>query len=595
MPLAGGEVCNKIAETVALNRHVAAQTLSRCVCIAGKNGLHDFPMLAERGLHAVAHPELETTIRAKAAMQRDALLLQEAAVARRVDRLMKALVFVVVAVGVFARSCLLALLVGGEKGSAVFPGMPACGKRPRHGFQFGHHLEHFKDALRPRINHDGTPPRPDFDEPDRTQLQQGFPDRSTGNSEAGRKLGFVKALSRRELAGHDAVLDAVAQLVEDILAHSLPISPQICAVSFLVYKIVDIVRKIASFLYHRREGRNTREEEMSIFLRTLMASAVVAVGSLAVTSADAQTVLKASHQFPGGKGDIRDEMVQLIAKDVAAANVGLEIQVFPGSSLYKANDQWNAVTRGLLDMTSFPLDYASGRHPEFSATLMPGLVGNFDRAMRLNDSEFMQDIKKIIEDAGAIVISDAWLSGAFASKKSCITSPDTIKGQVIRAAGPAFEEMLVEAGASIASMPSSEIYSGMQTGVLDAANTSSASFVSYRLFEQAKCLTAPGENALWFMYEPVLVSKRVFEGLTEEQQKAILAAGEKAEAYFNEEVRKGDQVMIDTYKKAGVEVVQMSKDDFDAWLEVAKKSSYKNFAANVPGGDKLIEKALAVK
>lgn len=334
---------------------------------------------------------------------------------------------------------------------------------------------------------------------------------------------------------------------------------------------------------------------MKLFRRNLMALSVAALAGLTASTANAQTVLKASHQFPGGKGDIRDEMVQMIARDVAAANVDLEIQVFPGSSLYKPNDQWNAVTRGLLDMTSFPLDYASGRHPIFSATLMPGLVGNFDRATRLNDSEFMMDIKKVIEDAGAIVIADAWLSGAFASKKSCITSPDTIKGQVIRAAGPAFEEMLVAAGASISSMPSSEIYTGMQTGVLDAANTSSASFVSYRLFEHAKCLTAPGENALWFMYEPVLVSKKVFDGLTPEQQKAILAAGEKAEAYFNEEVRKGDQLMIDTYKKAGVEVVEMSKQDYDAWLAVARESSYKNFAANVPDGDKLIEKALAVE
>lgn len=334
---------------------------------------------------------------------------------------------------------------------------------------------------------------------------------------------------------------------------------------------------------------------MRRFAHMLKGAGVAVLGGLLASTAGAQTVLKASHQFPGGKGDIRDEMVQMIARDVAAANVGLEIQVFPGASLYKPNDQWNAVTRGLLDMTSFPLDYASGRHPIFSATLMPGLVGNFDRATRLNDSEFMKDIKKVIEDAGVIVISDAWLSGAFASKKGCITSPDTIQGQVIRAAGPAFEEMLVAAGASISSMPSSEIYTGMQTGVLDAANTSSASFVSYRLFEHAKCLTAPGENALWFMYEPVLVSKKVFEGLTPEQQKAILDAGEKAEAFFNEEVRKGDQVMIDAYKKAGVEVVEMSKEDYDAWLAVAKESSYKNFAAKVPDGDKLIEKALAVE
>ena len=321
----------------------------------------------------------------------------------------------------------------------------------------------------------------------------------------------------------------------------------------------------------------------------------IAVGLAATAGAEAATVLKASHQFPGGKGDIRDEMVQMIAREVAAANVDLEIQVFPGSSLYKPNDQWNAVTRGLLDMTSFPLDYAAGRHPEFSATLMPGLVGNFDRAMRLNDSPFMADIKKIIDDAGAIVISDAWLSGAFASTKSCITSPETMKGQVIRAAGPAFEEMLVAAGGSIASMPSSEIYTGMQTGVLDAANTSSASFVSYRIFELAKCLTAPGENALWFMYEPVLISKKVFERLTEDQQKAILAAGEKAEAYFNEEIRKGDAQLIETFKGAGVEVTEMTKADYDAWIALAKESSYKNFAEKVPGGQELIDKALAVE
>ncbi|EHK58666.1 family 7 extracellular solute-binding protein [Mesorhizobium alhagi CCNWXJ12-2] len=334
---------------------------------------------------------------------------------------------------------------------------------------------------------------------------------------------------------------------------------------------------------------------MNKIKKMLKISGLVAAACLIGGVAGAQTILKASHQFPGGKGDIRDEMVQIIAREVAAANVGLEIQVYPGASLYKPNDQWNAVTRGLLEMTSFPLDYASGRHPEFSATLMPGLVGNFDRAMRLNDSDFMTDIKKIIEDAGALVISDAWLSGAFASKKGCITAPDTVKGQVIRAAGPAFEQMLVAAGASISSMASSEIYTGMQTGVLDAANTSSASFVSFRLYEHAKCLTAPGENALWFMYEPVLISKKIFDGLNADQQNAILAAGEKAEAFFNEEIRKGDQVMIDTYKKAGVEVVEMSKADYDAWLELAKQSSYKNFAEKVPGGDKLIEKALAVQ
>lgn len=325
------------------------------------------------------------------------------------------------------------------------------------------------------------------------------------------------------------------------------------------------------------------------------AAAVFAGVVMMASPLAAQTTLKASHQFPGGKGDPRDEMVQLIAREVEKANVGLKIQVFPGSSLYKPKEQWNAMTRGLLDMSSFPLDYASGQHAEFSATLMPGLVGNYDRAKKLNNSEFMKKIKQIINDAGVVVIADGWLSGAFASKKNCIKGPDSVKGQVTRAAGPAFEQMLTKAGASISSMPSSEIYNGMQTGVLDAANTSSASFVSFRLYEQVKCLTAPGENALWFMYEPVLMSKKTFDGLTKEQQDAIMAAGKKAEEFFDAEARKGDQKLIETYKKAGVEVTEMSKEDFDAWLAVAKESAYKEFSEKVKGGSELIDAALAVK
>lgn len=322
--------------------------------------------------------------------------------------------------------------------------------------------------------------------------------------------------------------------------------------------------------------------------------AVAAAFIVGASAASAQTVLRASHQFPGGQGDPRDEMVQIIAREVKAADVGLEIQVFPGSSLYKANEQWGAVTRGQLDMSAFPLDYASGRVPQFSATLMPGLVRNYDHAERLNKSEFMDDIKALVEKSGAVVIADAWLAGGFASKEQCITHPDTIKGQVIRAAGPAFEQMLAAAGASISSMPSSEIYTAMQTGVLDATNTSNDSFVSYRIYEQVKCLTAPGDNALWFMYEPVIMSKKVFDNLTQEQRDAILAAAKKAEEYFVGESRKGEARMIETFEKAGVEVATMSQEDFDAWMAVAQESSYKNFAEKVKGGDELLKKALAV-
>src|SRR6187549_2963607 len=181
----------------------------------------------------------------------------------------------------------------------------------------------------------------------------------------------------------------------------------------------------------RRGAADTRNDGgTTMRMKTISVLLAGAAFALALNgAAGAQTVLKASHQFPGGKGDARDEMVQIIARDAKAANVGLDVQVYPGASLFKPNDQWNAMVNGQLDISSFPLDYASGKVRAFGATLMPGLVKNHDRAQKLNSSEFMKDIKAKIDKAGVVVLSDAWLAGAVASKKGCIRKPDDIKGQ----------------------------------------------------------------------------------------------------------------------------------------------------------------------
>ncbi|WP_086464756.1 TRAP transporter substrate-binding protein DctP [Oceanibaculum nanhaiense] len=325
-------------------------------------------------------------------------------------------------------------------------------------------------------------------------------------------------------------------------------------------------------------------------------AAIAGVALAALTAQDAAAVeLKASHQFPGGKGDVRDEMVQLIAREVAAANVGLEIKVFPGASLVKPKEQWQAMQKGQIDITAFPLDYASGRHPEFGATLMPGLVKNHDHAQRLNKSPFMGEIKKIIEGAGVIVLADAWLAGAFGGKDKCILEPQDAAGLKARSAGATFAEMWAGAGASIVSIPSNEVYNALQTGVANATDTSAGSFVSFRLYEQLACLTAPGDNALWFMYEPVLMSKRSFDKLNKAQQDALMKAAKKSEDYFAAESKKLDEKLVDAYKKNNVKVVTMSDAQANAWREVAKKTSYKTFSEKVPTGAKLIEMALSVQ
>ncbi len=327
-------------------------------------------------------------------------------------------------------------------------------------------------------------------------------------------------------------------------------------------------------------------------LTTILASAAAAV--LLTASAQALT-LRASHQFPGGKHDIRDDMVLMIAKEAQAANVGLTVQVYPGASLFKPKEQWNAMVNGQLDMALFPLDYASGKVPAFSATLMPGLIRSQARATRINQSQFMKDIRAEIEKHGVMVLSDAWFAGGVASKGACIVKPSDMKGLKIRSAGPTFAAMWQSAGASVVSPPSNEIYNAFQTGVINATDTSLGSFGSMRLYEVSGCLTAPGNNALWFMYEPVLMSKKSFNKLNKAQQAAIIKAGKDAQAFYEKKAEAIDDQTIKQFKDHKVKVVTLSDADYQAWLEEAKKSSYKTFSKNVPNGQKLIDEALSVK
>lgn len=321
-----------------------------------------------------------------------------------------------------------------------------------------------------------------------------------------------------------------------------------------------------------------------------IAATALFFGSMASASA---TELRLSHQW--STADVRHKVAEIVANEVAAADVGLTIKIFPSKSLFKPREQYKPLSRGQLDMTVFPLSYAGGQRPEFNLTLMPGLVKNHDHAARLNDSAFMGELESLMAEDDVKVLVHGYLAGGFVGVDKCITSPDDVKGLQTRAAGKAFEQMLAGAGASIASMASSEIYNAMQTGVLQAANTSSSSFVSYRIYEQVKCYTPAADVALWFMYQPLLMNLSTYNGLTDAQKAAIDAGAAKAEAFYLEEAKKQDAASVATYKEAGVEIANMTNEEFNQWRAIAQETSYKNFMDTVPEGKKLLDMALAVE
>ena len=317
-----------------------------------------------------------------------------------------------------------------------------------------------------------------------------------------------------------------------------------------------------------------------------------AAALLALSNVAGATELRLSHQW--SNKDVRHKVAEIVTNEVAAANVDLEIKIFGSKSLFKPREQYKPLSRGQLDMTVLPLSYAGGQQPAYNLTLMPGLVKNHDHAARLSASPFMKELEAKMATDDVMVLVHGYLAGGFVGKDKCITKPSDVAGLQTRAAGKAFEQMLAGAGASIASMASSEIYNAMQTGVLNAANTSSSSFVSYRIYEQVKCYTPAGDVALWFMYQPLLMNKSAFEGLNAAQQAALLAASANAETYYLAEAKKQDAASVEVFRKAGVEIANMSPEDFAAWRAIAQETSYKKFVSDVPDGQALLDMALAV-
>ncbi len=309
--------------------------------------------------------------------------------------------------------------------------------------------------------------------------------------------------------------------------------------------------------------------------------------------ASAQTItLKVSHQF--AEGDVRDKMVRVFGDMVTEkTNGAIKFRYYPAQSLFKSKEQWDAMRKGALDMSVFPLSYASGKVPQLDITLMPALFSTMEEGLSWRNKPIGKKIEALMEENGIKNVVWAWFDGGLGSTAKQIKVPADVKGLKMRAAGKKFEFMLGEAGASITSMPSSEIYQAMATGVLDSCMTSSASFVSYRLYEQLKYMNAAKNNCIWYMSENIIMSMKTWNRLTPEQQKIFQDVAEWMHTEwilpnFSGLVDK----LIEEYTKAGAEVHYMTDAEFNEWRDLAKETSWKNFADTVEGGQELLDLAV---
>lgn len=312
------------------------------------------------------------------------------------------------------------------------------------------------------------------------------------------------------------------------------------------------------------------------------------------SAADARE-LKISHQFPGGtatEGDFRDRLCQKFAGRIASrTNGALKCTIYPGSSLMKTNAQFSAMRKGALDMSLVPLNYAGGEVAETNIGLIPGLVTTYDQGMSWKSKPVGKALSDALADKGVLLVSWVWQAGGIASRGKPIVNPEDAKDLKVRGGSREMDLVLKQAGATVVSIPSNEIYADMQTGVLDAAMTSSTSLISFRLEEIAKGLGSGKNAAYWFMLEPLMISKSVFESLPKDMQDIVMSTGAEMEAFGVENAKADDQEVGNVYKKAGAEVVELTAANVAKWQAIARDTAWKDFAARSENCAKLIQLA----
>ena len=293
------------------------------------------------------------------------------------------------------------------------------------------------------------------------------------------------------------------------------------------------------------------------------------------------TTLKISHQFPGGsltEGDFRDRLCRMFAAEVEKRTKGsLKFEIYPGSSLMKTNSQFSAMRKGALDLSLVPLSYAGGEVPEVNIGLMPGLVTSYEQGYSWKNAEIGRELNKFLLEKGIVVVSWIWQAGGVASRTKPIVEPEDVKGLKIRGGSREMDLILKAAGAAVVSLPSNEIYAAMQTGAMDAALTSSTSLISFRLEEVSKNLTTGRGKAYWFMFEPLMMSKAIFDKLTKEQQATIMAVGGEMEAFARKAAQLDDSLVAAVYQKSGAKVVDLSEATVKKWQAIARTSAWKDY------------------
>lgn len=319
--------------------------------------------------------------------------------------------------------------------------------------------------------------------------------------------------------------------------------------------------------------------------------AVFGFAALIATTQATARELRLSHQMP--ESDARHRASRVLAAELRKRAPGLSISIHPNSSLkIDPVQQYEAMLEGKIEMAVYPMGYASAKFPELSVVTMPGLPSNAEAAGLLKGSEFEAKLQELCEEKGFRILTWWWLDGGMASRSRAITGPESIKGLTARSGGGNdYNTMLAAAGASIVAMPFTEVPPSLKSGKLEVAQNSFEAFVSFRFQEVARFVTVGGYGTLT-IFTPIIISKAVWESLSETEQQALEEAAAVSNVYLEASQREAQEAAVEVFGKAGVKIQPLTFEAYAAWLEIAKDSAWKKYRAVSPRASELLDTML---
>ncbi|WP_108658730.1 TRAP transporter substrate-binding protein [Acuticoccus kandeliae] len=301
-------------------------------------------------------------------------------------------------------------------------------------------------------------------------------------------------------------------------------------------------------------------------LKKLVLSAVVVAGSIH-TAAAQDVTLRAAHIESTESATHRayERFASLVDEKT---NGAVEVQVFPAGQLGGLRDLYEGIKLGSVDITSSGPDYTANLAPVMVVAALYYSYDDVDHADRALDGEFGARLSDALaRDAGMRVL--AWGELGFRSvfnTERPINTVGDFSGMKIRVPEAQLHLLPMKAlGASPTPIPYAEVYTAMQTGIVDGAEGTPAVVKQQRFDEVSKYYSLTRH-----LFNPIhlVVSARKFDGLTPEQQAAVTEAAREAFAEQRREARADNEAALEALRgQDGIEVNEPSREEMRSAVE----------------------------